>query len=96
VQYLSQPDVQVKWYNSVKDLPAVQSAWNDSSLAGDKNLSVFHEQLSDAQGPPVISTWEQVATYIDNDMEQVMFGKMSSQQAANDMQQKATATGTGS
>jgi multiple sugar transport system substrate-binding protein len=96
VQYLSQPDVQVKWYNSVKDLPAVQSAWNDSSLAGDKNLSVFHQQLGDAQGPPVISTWEQVATYIDNDMEQVMFGKMSSQQAANDMQQKATATGTGS
>jgi multiple sugar transport system substrate-binding protein len=96
VQYLAQPEVQVKWYNTVKDLPAVQSAWNDSALAGDKNLAVFHEQMANTQGPPVITTWEQVATYIDNDMEQVMFGKMTSQQAANDMQQKATAAGAGS
>ncbi|QBD83333.1 extracellular solute-binding protein [Ktedonosporobacter rubrisoli] len=96
VQYASQPDVQVKWYNTVKDLPAVQAAWNDKALAEDKNLAVFHKQLDDAKGPPVITTWEQVATVIDNDMEQVMFGKMTSQQAANDMQQKATAIGMGS
>jgi multiple sugar transport system substrate-binding protein len=39
--WLSKPDVQVKWYQTVSDLPAVQSAWTDSALTGDKILQVF-------------------------------------------------------
>lgn len=96
VQYLAKPDVQTKWYSTVKDLPAAQSAWNTGTLSTDKNLSVFHTQLSSTQGPPTIANWEQVANLIDNDMEQVMFGKASPAQAAQDMQQKATSIGSGS
>jgi multiple sugar transport system substrate-binding protein len=96
VAYLSQPDVQVKWYNTVADLPAVQSAWNMGTLSSDKNLAVFHTQLSATQGPPTIPKWEEVANLIDNDMQEVMLNKATPQQAAQDMQQKATAMGTGS
>ena len=64
VQWLSKPEVQVKWYQAVKDLPAVQSAWDDASLSGDPYLKVFGEQLEDAKSPPTIPTWEQVAAVV--------------------------------
>jgi len=73
----------------------VKAAWNTGVLASDKNLTVFHDQLNNTQGPPTIVNWEQVATLIDNDMQQVMLGKTSPQQAAQDMQQKAQTIGTG-
>ena len=95
VQYLSQPDVQAKWYDTVKDLPAVQSAWNSGALASDKSLSVFHTQLSDTKGPPTIAKWEEVATAIQTDMEQVMLSKTTPEQGAADMQQKANSIGSG-
>jgi multiple sugar transport system substrate-binding protein len=95
VQYVTQPDVQQKWYNTVSDLPAVKAAWNTGSLANDKNLTVFHDQLNNTQGPPTVVNWEQVANLIDNDMQQVMLGKTTPQQAAQDMQQKAQSIGTG-
>jgi len=95
VQYVTQPDVQQKWYNTVADLPAVKAAWNSGTLASDKNLTVFHDQLNDTKGPPTVVTWEQVANLIDNDMQQVMLGKSTPQQAAQDMQQKAQSIGTG-
>ncbi len=31
-RWLSQPDVQVRWQQTVGDLPAVESAWDDPSL----------------------------------------------------------------
>jgi multiple sugar transport system substrate-binding protein len=95
VQYLTNSAVQAKWFNTIGDLPAVQSAWNTGSLSSDKTLAVFHTQLSNTQGPPATSKWEEVANVIDNDMQAVMLGKSSPQQAAQDMQQKATSIGSG-
>ena len=95
MQYLTNPAVQVKWYNTIGDLPAVQSAWNTGSLSTDKNLTIFHTQLKDAKGPPSISKWEEVANVIDDDMQSTMLGKSSPIQAALDMQTKATSIGSG-
>ncbi len=95
VQYLTNPATQVKWYNTVADLPSVQSAWNMTPLANNKNLTVFHAQLSNANGPPAVPKWDEVATMIDNDMQQVMYGKATPEQAAAQMQQQATSIGSG-
>ena len=32
IQFMSQPDTQVKWQKAVGDLPAVESAWQDPAL----------------------------------------------------------------
>ena len=53
VEYLSQPEVQQKWYETVSDLPSVQSAWDSGTLATDDKLGLFGEQLKDAKTPPV-------------------------------------------
>ena len=93
--WLSKPDVQLKWYQTSTDLPAVQSAWQDPKLSGDKNLSVFGTQLKDAKAPPSFPTWEQVAAVFDTEMEKV--GKTGEDPGAamKSVQQKATSIGTG-
>ncbi|HZU67742.1 MAG TPA: sugar ABC transporter substrate-binding protein [Ktedonobacteraceae bacterium] len=96
VQYVTQPAVQQKWYETVSDLPAVKAAWSSGTLATNKYLTIFHDQLSDTKGPPTIVNWEQIANMIDDQMQQVMFGKMTPQQGAQTMQQKAQSIGTGS
>jgi multiple sugar transport system substrate-binding protein len=85
----------VKWYQTVSDLPAVQSGWNDPALAGDKFLSKFGEQLKDAKSPPAIPTWEQVAAAIDSEVEKATIGNTSPADAVKAMQQQATSIGTG-
>ncbi|HTF12193.1 MAG TPA: sugar ABC transporter substrate-binding protein [Asanoa sp.] len=96
VQWLSKPDVQVKWYQAVKDLPAVQSAWDDSSLSGDQFLAVFGKQLQDAKAPPAIPTWEQIAASFDLEVEKLCKSNVDAATTAKTIQEKATAIGTGS
>ncbi|HEX5038933.1 MAG TPA: sugar ABC transporter substrate-binding protein [Candidatus Limnocylindria bacterium] len=96
VEYLSQPDVQAKWYDTVSDLPAVQAAWEDPALADDPLLSAFGDQLTDAKAPPAIATWEQVAAEaIDPIIEQVTVGDMSPEDGCATMQSSAESIGTG-
>jgi multiple sugar transport system substrate-binding protein len=95
VNYLSQPDVQAKWFKTVADLPSVQAAWSDPSIANDANLAVFGTQLKDAKSPPAIPTWEQIATAIDTEVEKLTKSGEAPDAAAKAMQQQAASIGTG-
>ncbi len=95
VEYLSQPDVQITWYETVSDLPSVKSAWDDEALAGDELLSAFGDQLSDAKAPPAIATWEQVAAEIDAAIEQVTVGDATPEEGCATMQEAASGIGAG-
>jgi multiple sugar transport system substrate-binding protein len=95
VEYLSRPEVQVKWYETVKDLPSVQAAWDDAALSGDEMLATFGDQLKDAKSPPAIPKWEEVASSIDDQIEQVTQGSTSPEDGCAAMQSEAVATGTG-
>jgi multiple sugar transport system substrate-binding protein len=95
VEYLSSPAVQQKWYETVSDLPSVESAWDSGTLSTDDKLSLFGEQLKDAKTPPVIPRWEQVAADVVNtEMEKAMIGGASADDTAKAMQEKASAIGT--
>jgi multiple sugar transport system substrate-binding protein len=95
VQWLSTPETQVKWYDTVKSLPSVQKAWDDPSLSGDEFLKVFGEQLKAAKAPPAITTWEQVAAAMDAEVERVAKSGADPAAATKAMQTKATSIGTG-
>jgi len=96
IEYLSQPEVQVTWYETINDLPSVQSAWDDEALSGDEILTAFGEQLDDAKAPPAIATWEEVAAEIDAVIEQVTVGDITPEDGCPAMQEAADAIGTGS
>jgi multiple sugar transport system substrate-binding protein len=96
ISWLSKPEVQVKWYKAVSDLPAVQKGWEDQTLSGDPILAAFGQQLKDAKAPPAIATWEQVAAVFDGEVEKVTKAGEDPAAAAKAIQQKAASIGTGS
>jgi multiple sugar transport system substrate-binding protein len=94
-QWLTQPDTQVKWYETSGDLPAEQAAWDDSTLSGDANLATFGTQLKTAQPTPVTTTWVQVGAAADQTLELIRRGQSSVKDALADLQAKADAIGMG-
>jgi multiple sugar transport system substrate-binding protein len=95
IKWLSQSDVQEKWYETSSDLPAVRSAWDGPALADDEFIAVFGEQLDDVQGPPPVATWAEVGVVIDEVVERVARGVLTPADAAAEIQQRADAIGTG-
>jgi multiple sugar transport system substrate-binding protein len=95
VRWLSEPETQQKWYETLKDLPAVKSAWDSGTLADDPQLQVFGSQLDKAEAPPAVPTWEQVASVIDANVEKAVKGAMPPKEAVADMQSQAESIGTG-
>ncbi|HZJ05610.1 MAG TPA: sugar ABC transporter substrate-binding protein [Nocardioidaceae bacterium] len=95
VKWLSEPQVQQDWYETMGDLPAVESSWDSGELADDPMLQVFGEQLGSAQAPPAVPTWEQVAAVIDSDVEKAVKGASPVEESVSDMQSQAESIGTG-
>jgi multiple sugar transport system substrate-binding protein len=95
VQWLSRPEIQQRWYDTSKDLPATRAAWEGGSLASDPNLEVFSQQLQDAKAPPAVATWEQVASIVDGEAEKVFKGASSTEDATKAIQSQAASIGLG-
>jgi multiple sugar transport system substrate-binding protein len=93
--WLSKPEVQVKWYAAVNDLPAVQSAWTDPALTADPILQVFGEQLKSAKAPPAFPTWDQVAKVFDDEVEKVCVAGDDPAAALKRLQGQADTIGSG-
>ncbi|HEY0697517.1 MAG TPA: extracellular solute-binding protein [Micromonospora sp.] len=58
LDYLAEPKTQLKWYESSGGLPAVKAALDDPSLAGDPNVKVYAQQLTNAKLLPLTSAWD--------------------------------------
>lgn len=95
VEFLTRPDVQSAWYQEVGALPSVQEAWESGELADDEHLAAFGDQLDDAQAPPPIPSWEEVAAAIDDQIERAAIGGVPAEEAAATMQSNAESIGTG-
>ena len=95
VDWLTQPETQVEWYDMTSALPSVQSAWEDPALTEDAKLAKFGEELTTAQAPPSFPTWEQVAAAFDAEMEKVAKQGLSGEEALQAAQQQADSIGTG-
>ncbi|MCY1230234.1 Bacterial extracellular solute-binding protein [compost metagenome] len=95
LQWLSKPEVQLKWYKATGDLPSQQGAWKDQSLAGDSKPSVFGDQLKTTNNPPAVSTWTQVAAAADSEIEQIVKAGKDPAEALKSLQQAADSIGTG-
>ena len=61
VEYLSRPDVQLRFFELTGDLPARRSVWRAPILAGDPYAAAFRDQLERAVAPPAVPEWERIA-----------------------------------
>ncbi|MBN8735628.1 MAG: sugar ABC transporter substrate-binding protein [Xanthomonadales bacterium] len=89
VEYLSRPDVQVRFYELLGDLPARRSAWQDSTLQGDPKLRAFHAQLEHMRPTPPVPEWEQIVNMMQQVAARAVAGQLSIDQATAQMDAEA-------
>lgn len=59
LDFLTDPDTQVAWYEATGELPAVNAAFEADALAGDPLVSVYAEQLQDSRPLPISTAWDE-------------------------------------
>ena len=81
MEYLSRPDVQVRFSELTGDLPARREAWKNPLLAGNRYAAAFRDHLERAVPTPKVPEWEQIATKIFEHGEKAVRGKQTSVEA---------------
>ncbi|WP_300266227.1 extracellular solute-binding protein [Microbacterium sp.] len=94
-RFMSQPEIQVEWYEIFHNMPAVKSAWDDPSLADDQLLEAVKSGLETGVSLPKVPTWTQVGETIGQQMEKVVRGDLSAQDALDEAQAQAESIGMG-
>lgn len=74
LEYLSRPDVQVRFYRLTGDLPAVRAAWQDTSLAGNPRARAFLEQLQRMEPLPKVPEIEDICIKVQETVESTVRG----------------------
>src|SRR3954452_16524158 len=64
IEFLSEPQQQVRFYELSGDLPARRSAWTSPVLANDTRFAAFRTQFERVAPLPKVPEWEQIATAI--------------------------------
>jgi multiple sugar transport system substrate-binding protein len=85
MEYLSRPDVQLRFYTLTGDLPARRSAWQDTALANNIHARAFREQLDRVLPTPQVPEWEQIATKVFEHGEQAVRGRKTVDQTLLDL-----------
>jgi multiple sugar transport system substrate-binding protein len=89
VQYLSRPDVQIRFHALTGNLPPRRGAWRDEGLAQDPYARAFREQLERVKPAPQVPEWERVATEMQLVAEQlVQGGRTTIDQAAAEIDRR--------
>jgi multiple sugar transport system substrate-binding protein len=91
MEYLSRPDVQIKFYGLTGDLPARKTSWQDTSLANNVHARAFREQLDRVVPTPQVPEWEEIATKVYEHGEQAVRGKSTIDQTLADLDKDVNA-----
>jgi multiple sugar transport system substrate-binding protein len=92
VEYLSRPDVELRFHALTGDLPPRRSAWGDPSLASDIHAHAFREQLERVKPAPKVPEWERIANEMRIVTEQAARGRLSVDDAVRELDARADRT----
>lgn len=81
LEYLLDPETQVKFAALTGDLPARVESWEDSTFTSDEKILAFRRQLDRVVPTPKIPEWEQIATRIQDRVEFAVREKASLEEA---------------
>lgn len=80
VEYLSRPEVQLRFFQLTGDLPPRRSVWNARLLAGDPYAQAFRQQLERTEAPPPVPEWERIGQQMRIVSERVVASQITPQQ----------------
>lgn len=88
INYLSSPQVQVRFNGLTGNLPSRRSPWNDPALANDRYAKAFRDQLERAVPTPKVPEWERIATELKNVGELLANDRLTVDQAAAELDRR--------
>jgi multiple sugar transport system substrate-binding protein len=88
IEYLSRPEVQLRFYELTGNLPPRRSAWS-GQLARDPYVAAFRDQLGRAKAPPQVPEWERIATEMRLVSEAAVAGQLTLDQAVAELDARA-------
>ncbi len=77
LEFLSQPQVQVRFFELTGDLPPRRSAWAAPLLAADPYARAFREQLERTEAPPAVPEWERIGQQMRIVSERAVAGQIT-------------------
>ncbi|WP_310469061.1 sugar ABC transporter substrate-binding protein [Sphingomonas sp.] len=77
IEFLSQPKVQLRFFELTGDLPPRRSAWDAAVLAGDPYAKAFREQLERTRPPPAVPEWERIGQQMRTVSERAVAGQVT-------------------
>lgn len=81
LEYLSRPEVQVRFYALTGDLPAHRAAWSDTMITRDAEILAFGRQLQHTRPTPKIPEMEMISIELQKQAEAVIRGVTSTDEA---------------
>lgn len=89
IEYLSQPEVQRRFYELTGNLPPRRSGWEGTALAVDTHAAAFRDQLERAKSPPKVPEWERIGTEMRLVTESLVAGEINVDQAVTELDARA-------
>src|SRR5438270_6877896 len=89
IEFLSEPQQQVRFYELTGDLPARRSAWRSPVLANDARFAAFRIQFERVAPLPKVPEWEQIATAIYDRGEAAARGQVAPKAALAQLDRRA-------
>jgi multiple sugar transport system substrate-binding protein len=77
IEYLSEPEQQIRFYELTGSLPANEGSWDAAALAGDPIAAAFRTQLENVSPTPKVAEWERIATIVWEAAESAIRGERS-------------------
>ncbi len=91
IEFLSRPEIQIRFYELSGDLPAHRAAWATPKLANDAQIAAFRTQLDRTAALPRIPEWENVATSIFEYGQLAARGRYDGREGAKQLDRKVDA-----
>lgn len=89
IAYLSEPQTQMQFHGLTGNLPPRRESWNAPALVADPYARAFRDQLERARPAPKVPEWERIAMEIKLVGEQLANGRLSVDQAAEELDRRA-------
>lgn len=91
IEFLSRPDVQIRFYELSGDLPARRSGWRAKDLVQDPKIAAFRTQLDRTVALPRLPEWENIATSIFETGQLATLGQFDAAEGARRLDRKVNA-----
>jgi multiple sugar transport system substrate-binding protein len=89
LEYLSRPDVELRFRDMTGDLPPRRSAWRDPALAADVHARAFRDQLERVKPAPKVPEWERIADEMAIAAERAARGQWTVDEAVRELDARA-------